>query len=289
MSELFCFGLGYTAAAASERFGEAGFTITGTRRTRAGADRIAASGRTGFVFDGASPGQGVADAVERASHVLVSVPPDSDGDLVLRHHGSDLAGADEVRWIAYLSTIGVYGDHAGGWVDEDTPPRPVSARSVRRLEAERQWLVFAERTGKPVTIYRLAGIYGPGRGAIAQLEAGTARRIVKPGQVFNRIHVADIAAALWASTSRWPARAIYNVTDDEPAPPQDVVAYAAGLLGIEPPPEVAFAGAGLSDMGRSFYGENKRVSNRLIKADLVGALLYPTYREGLASLVAQAR
>lgn len=287
MPELFCFGLGYSATAAAKTFAEAGFTISGTSRTREGADRIAANGNACYVFDGTEPGRGITGALKRASHVLVSAPPDSDGDPVLRYHGADLAEATEVRWIAYLSTIGVYGDHAGGWVDEDTPPRPASARSMRRLEAERQWLAFAERTGKSVTIYRLAGIYGPGRSAVEQLKAGTARRIVKPAQVFNRIHVADIATALLTSTSKPLGHQIYNLTDDEPAPSQDVIAYAAGLLGREPPPEVAFAEANLSEMGRSFYGENKRVSNKLIKADLVGSLLYPTYRQGLAALVAE--
>jgi nucleoside-diphosphate-sugar epimerase len=178
----------------------------------------------------------------------------------------------------------VYGDHGGAWIDETAPPNPTSARSRRRLAAEEAWLALGRRTGKPVQVFRLAGIYGPRRNPLAQLAAGTATRIVKPGQIFNRIHVDDIAAALAASLDRPRAGAVYNVADDEPAPPQDVVAYAASLAGVVPPAEIPFDEASLSPMARSFYAETKRVSNRLLKQELGLTLRYPTYREGLAAL-----
>jgi dTDP-4-dehydrorhamnose reductase len=292
MSYLFCFGLGYSAEHLADLVSEEGWHVAGTARSSAGMQRIQSLGYMGYVFDGTAPGlgagpsMGVGPAVQRATHVLISVPPDAEGDPVLRHHGPDIARSG-AEWIGYLSTIGVYGDHGGGWVDEDTPVNPASARSVRRVLAERQWLDFARESGKRVEIFRLAGIYGPGSSAIDNLRQGTARSIIKPGQVFNRIHVADIARTLMAAISRPHAHAIYNVTDDEPAPPQDVTAYAAQILGLPEPPQVPFEDAQLSEMGRSFYAENKRVRNERIKTALGVELAFPTYREGLAALASE--
>jgi hypothetical protein len=281
---LFVFGLGYTARAFVRAERGRFDRIVATVTSAAKAEALAADGIEARVFgpDGRDPR--IAGDLRDARALLVSIPPGEDGDPALGAYGDEIAAAPRLAWIGYLSTVGVYGDHAGAWIDEATPPKPASARSRRRLAAEEAWLALGRRTGTSVQVFRLAGIYGPGRNPFVQLAAGTAKRIVKPGQVFNRIHVDDIAAALAASLDRPRAAAIYNVTDDEPAPPQDVVAYAAGLAGVAPPPEIPFEEAALSPMARSFYGEPKRVSNRLIKQDLGLALRYPTYREGLTAL-----
>ena len=226
----------------------------------------------------------IAQDIAESKAILVSIPPQLSGDPVLAAFAETIAATPKLRWIGYLSTVGVYGDHGGGWVDEATPVAPREGRSRIRAEAEQAWLAFGAGHGKAVQIFRLAGIYGPGRNQLGQLAAGTARRIVKPGQVFNRIHVADIAAVIEASLKHPRAGAIYNVTDDEPAPPQDVVSFAASLCGVPPPPEIAFEKAELTAMGRSFYGENKRVRNRLIRSELGVVLRYPSYREGLTAL-----
>jgi nucleoside-diphosphate-sugar epimerase len=287
MPQLFCFGLGYSARVlASALLGE-GWRVTGTSRRAEGVARLEAQGFAGIAFDGSAASPRVASALQQATHVLVSAPPDEHGDPVLRRHRDDLAGAHGVSWIGYLSTVGVYGDHGGAWVEETSRLNPVSERSRRRVAAEEAWLSFGRETGRPVMLFRLAGIYGPGRNALEDVLAGEARRIIKEGQVFNRIHVEDIAAVLRASIARPRAGAIYNVTDDEPAPPQDVVAYAADLLSAPLPPALAFATAELSPMARSFYGETKRVSNRLIREELGVRLSYPTYREAARAMLAQ--
>ncbi len=285
MIDLFCFGLGFSAKALTRRLAKrSDIRITGTSRSAQGAERIASDGHSGLVFDGLTPSTDVAKALERATHVVVSISPDEAGDPVLAHHSAELAGAPNLKWIGYLSTVGVYGDQDGRWVDEATPVNPISKRSKRRVVAEDAWLAFGAETGKHVQVFRLAGIYGPGRSAIDNLQAGTARRIVKPGQIFNRIHADDIALVLEAAMSGRGSFDIYNVTDNEPAPPQDVVAYAAGLMGIPPPPEIAFEDANLSPMGRSFYSERKRVANTRIREDLGVALDCPTYREGMRAV-----
>jgi dTDP-4-dehydrorhamnose reductase len=281
---LFVFGLGYSARAFVRaergRFDRIVATVTSAAKAETlAADRIEARV---FGPDGRDPR--IAGDLRDARALLVSIPPGEDGDPALGAYGDEIAAAPRLAWIGYLSTVGVYGDHAGAWIDEATPPKPASARSRRRLAAEEAWLALGRRTGTPVQVFRLAGIYGPGRNPFVQLAAGTAKRIVKPGQVFNRIHVDDIAGALAASLDRPRAGAIYNVTDDEPAPPQDVVAYAARLADVAPPPEIPFDEAAMSPMARSFYGETKRVSNRLITQELGVKLRYPTYREGLAAL-----
>ncbi|MCC6982192.1 MAG: SDR family oxidoreductase [Bauldia sp.] len=276
---LFVFGLGNSASTiARELSGEAA-SVVGTVRTLAAEPTAAPA----IVFDGLHPSPEVTAALADATHLLVSIPPGETGDPVLAHHAADILEAPRLRWIGYLSTVGVYGDHGGAWVDESTPCHPGQPRSRHRLAAEEAWQALAARKGVPLATFRLAGIYGPGRNALASLADGEARRIVKPGQVFNRIQVEDIAGAV-AAALRLGADGIFNLADDEPAPPQDVVAFAAGLMGVPAPPEIPFAEASLSPMGRSFYSENRRVSNARLKRELGVALRFPTYREGLAAL-----
>jgi len=271
MPHLFCFGLGFSAQALIRRLQPKGWTISGTNRDGAPLDGV-----TVWHFDGGAPVPEA--ALEGVTHLLLSVPPGADGDPVAKqHHG--LLAQRRFDWVGYLSTTGVYGDRGGDWVDENSPLEPSTERGRRRLEAERDWLDLLD-----AHLFRLAGIYGPGRNQLVSMLDGTAKRIVKPGQVFSRIHVDDIAGVFAASIAApRPGRA-YNVCDDEPAPPQDVVAFAAELLGMKPPPEIAFAEAELPPMARSFYAESKRVSNRRIKQELGYRLLYPTYREGLRAL-----
>lgn len=283
MARLFCFGIGFTARVLVRQVMANGWQVAGTARTTEKCAALEAEGLTMARFDGTTPLS--ASALDGATHVLISVPPGEDGDPVLRRHGADLAALPGLTWIGYLSTTGVYGDRGGAWVDEDTPIAPDLPRSLRRAEAERGWLDLGEMTGAPVHIFRLAGIYGPGRSAIDNLRAGTAQRIVKPGQVFCRIHVADIAQVLRASMEHPNRGRIYNVSDDEPAPPQDVITHGARLLGIAPPPEVPFEQAELSPMARTFYQDSKRVKNHRIRQELGVTLLYPTYREGLKALL----
>jgi nucleoside-diphosphate-sugar epimerase len=280
---LFVFGLGYSAGAFARAMRGRVESIGGTVRTEEKAERLRAEGISALVFDGAAPGAKVGPALADATHLLVSIAPGEEGDPVLAHHAGDILAARNLRWIGYLSTVGVYGNYGGAWVTERTTPHARPGRSTRRLETEKAWQKLADERQTPLAIFRIAGIYGPGRNALKTLEDGTARRIVKPGQVFNRIHVADIAAALAAAVAH-AAAGIFNLADDEPCPPQDVVEYAATLMGVPPPPEIPFESADLSPMARSFYGENKRVSNLRIKDELGITLRYPTYREGLGSL-----
>lgn len=279
---LFIFGLGYSAGAFARDALARDIAVAGTVRTPEKASRLKAEGIEALVFDGTAPGSGIADALRDATHVVISIAP-GDADPVLAHHRADILAAPSLRWIGYLSTVGVYGDYAGAWVSERTTPHAAQPRSVARLAAEKSWSALAAERNVPVAHLRIAGIYGPGRNALHNLADGTAKRIVKPGQVFNRIHVADIVAAI-AAAAEQQAAGIFNLADDEPAPPQDVVAYAAKLMGVPPPPEIPFDEAELSPMARSFYGENKRVLNRRLKADLGLTLRYPDYRAGLDAL-----
>lgn len=285
MKSLFCFGAGFSARAIAEQLKTEGWHVAGTARTAEKCRLLENEGFTMVPFAGDQREARVAEQLQSATHILVSVPPGDMGDPVLETHRNDLRDAPNNEWIGYLSTVGVYGDHGGTWVDETTMPAPVSKRSQRRVEAEQAWRELATESSTPLGIFRLSGIYGPGRNALVNLRRGRARRVIKPGQVFNRIHVGDIASSVLASIARPRMDAIYNVTDDEPAPPQDVIAHAAELLGMAPLPDIAFEDADLSPMGRSFYGENKRVSNALIKSELGIALSYPSYREGLAALL----
>ena len=280
---LLCLGLGYTAVALARRVAANGYRVTGTSRSTGGGT---ADAWRRLVFDGTSCSPELTAAIATATHVLVSAPPDQQGDPILRVLAEQLADTPRLSWIGYLSTVGVYGDHGGGWVDETTPPADPGARGQRRLDAEAAWLAYGRARGRRVEVFRLPGIYGPGRSPIDQLRAGTARRIVKPGQVFNRIHVDDIALALAAAMDGPPRHEIYNLVDDEPAPADEVVTFAAGLLGVPAPPPVPFAAVDLSPMAASFYAQSKRVSNRRMKEALVARLAYPTYREGLRAIVA---
>jgi nucleoside-diphosphate-sugar epimerase len=273
-------GHGYSARAFVRRVAPA--SVTGTTRTAERAEALHQTGISPVVVDGEPPEQ-LRDAVRRASHVLVSAAPDAGGDPFLHALERDFAHAPDLGWIGYLSTVGVYGDHAGGEVDERSPCRPTADRGVWRLAAEGAWAALGRRIGVPVAIFRLAGIYGPGRNPFVALAEGRAKRVIKPGQVFNRIHVDDIAATLAASVER-PAARVYNVADDEPAPPEEPIVFAARLMGVEPPPAVPFDAANMSEMARSFYGEVKRVANRRIREELGVSLSYPTYREGLTDL-----
>lgn len=281
---LLIFGLGYSASFYAAEAAATFERITATKR----APEVASAGRlTLLPFDGAQEriDPRLRAAVAGADAALVSAAPDAAGDPVLRRLGGEIAAAPKLKTIVYLSTIGVYGDHQGAWIDETAPLRPSNERTRWRVTAENDWLALGERAGKQVYILRLSGIYGPGRSVIEKLREGTAKRLVKPGQVFNRIHVVDIARAIDACFAGAAPSGVYNVTDDEPAPPQDVVAYAAQRLGVAPPPEQDFSEAKLSPMARSFYGENKRVANARLKSGLGVELAYPTYREGVAALV----
>ncbi|PXW63671.1 SDR family oxidoreductase [Methylobacterium sp. B4] len=286
---LFVFGLGFSGRHFVEteraRFGTVRATVTEPAR----AESLAAE--TGFsvrAFGPESDDSRIAQDLADTDILLVSAPPGQDGDTALNRYRETIAGS-RIGWIGYLSTIGVYGDQGGAWIDETTPATPKSDRSRDRLAVEEAWLALGAETGKAVQVFRLSGIYGPGRNPIVKLREGRTQRIVKRDQVFNRIHVADIAATLAASIARPRAGAVYNVTDDEPAPPQTVIEHAAALTGLPLPPAVDFETARLSPMARSFYGENKRVRNRLIREELGVDLTYPTYREGLAALVADAQ
>jgi nucleoside-diphosphate-sugar epimerase len=277
------FGLGFSARALAARLHAGHWEISGTRRSEAGVGDIELLGYRGLRFDGRTPL--AASAFEGVTHFVISVPPGETGDPVLNLHGRDFAArAPDIRWLAYLSTTGVYGDRGGNWVDEDSPLSPTTERGRRRLAAERQWLALHASHGLPIHIFRLAGIYGPGRNQLISVADGTARRIVKPGQVFSRIHVEDVATVLEASIARPNPGAAYNVCDDVPCPPQEVIGYAAELLGRELPPEIPFDEAGLSPMASSFYAESKRVSNRRIKTELGVRLAYPDFRAGLQAL-----
>jgi nucleoside-diphosphate-sugar epimerase len=280
-SALFCFGLGYSANVLAARLRRDGYVVAGTRRTPENDPHIKAFG----------PQHPFEDAwLEGVTHLLISIPPDAEGDPVLRAAGESLARrAQQFTWVGYLSTTGVYGDHGGASVDENTPVQPGPGRSTWRTQAEAQWRALHINHGLPLHIFRLAGIYGPGRNALVNALAGTARRIDAPGQLFSRIHVEDIATVLQASIAKPNPGAIYNVCDDEPAAGADVTAYACALAGVPAPPLTALADAELSPMARSFYRDDRRVRNDRIKRELGVRLAYPGYREGLAALWAQMR
>ena len=253
--------------------------MIGTTRTAEKAEAIAATGVEPLVW----PGGDAMPALAEATHVLISAGPTADGDPVLNELREAIASkAAALEWLGYLSTTGVYGDHAGDWVDEETPLTPTTKRGQMRKDAEEAWRAIP---GLPLHIFRLAGIYGPGRGPFEKVRQGTARRIIKQGQVFSRTHVEDIAQVLAASIARPAPGTAYNVCDDDPAPPQEVIAHAATLLGLPVPPAIPIEQAEMTPMARSFYAESKRVRNERIKTALGVRLRYPTYREGLAALL----
>lgn len=274
---LLTLGHGYTAQRLAERVRPEGWTVIATTRNAAKAKELQRAGIEAHLW----PSTPLGPLIERATHVLCSIAPAPAGDPIIAAEGAALAEARNLSWIGYCSTTAVYGDHAGAWVDENTPVTPSTQRGQLRAAAENAWRLIPG----PVHIFRLAGIYGPGRGPFAKLREGRARRIIKPGQVFSRIHVDDIANVLAASMTRPNAGAIYNLCDDLPAPPEDVIAYGATLLGLPIPQEVDFETADLSPMARSFYAENKRIRNDKIKHELGVALLYPDYRAGLTAIL----
>jgi nucleoside-diphosphate-sugar epimerase len=276
MKTLLSLGHGYSAQALAARLLPQGWRIIGTTRSAAKADRLRACGIEPLIW----PGNALAPALEQATHLLSSISPEASGDPVLAAHSAEIVAA-KLDWVGYLSTTGVYGDHQGGWVDETTALTPGTIRGQERVRAEREW----QALGLPLHIFRLAGIYGPGRGPFAKVRDGTARRILKPNQVFSRIHVEDIAQVLEASFARPHPGRIYNVCDDDPAPPEDVIAYAADLLGLPVPPAENWEQAEMTAMARSFYAESKRVRNTLIKTELGVELIYPDYRAGLKALL----
>jgi nucleoside-diphosphate-sugar epimerase len=277
MKHLLCFGYGLSARMLVQRLDRREWRVSATYRSRAPQDEAVNAIRFGD------------DLPQDLTHLLVSAPPDETGDPVLAAYAERIAALTTVVWTGYLSTTGVYGDRGGEWVDEESPLAPTTERGARRLAAERAWLLLNQHHPVGLHIFRLAGIYGPGRNQLLSVRDETAKRIIKPGQVFSRIHAEDIAGVLLASMARPNPGAAYNVCDDEPSPPQDVVAHAATLLGIPAPPEVPFEQAALSPMARSFYAESKRVSNRRIKEELGYELLYPSFREGLAALLSEVQ
>ena len=261
--QIFIFGAGYSGKAFARASKDAA-RIFGTTRSPEKFEALPQAGIAPLLFDGALTGE-IGEALGKTTHLVISVAPEEAGDPVLNAaRAAIVTRMPALEWIGYLSTVGVYGNYDGAWVDETAECRPVSKRSVMRVAAEQDWLELGREIGRPAAILRLSGIYGPGRNALVNLENGTARRLVKPDQVFNRIHCDEIAGALWQLIDRTTG-GIFNVTDDLPAPPQDVVAYAASLMGVTPPPEIPFDAAQLSPMARSFYGENKRVANAAIK------------------------
>lgn len=273
-------GAGYSGQTIAKAFASKGFSISGTTRSPERARRLQEAGITPFVFDGITLSKELKAALSTVTHLIQSIAPDAAGDPFLRLAGD--ADVPALEWIGYLSTVGVYGNHDGGWVNEETECRPVSARSRERVAAEAAWAGFAEARHVPVASLRLSGIYGPGRNAFVNLADGTARRIVKPGQVFNRIHVEDIGASAVFLAER-QAGGVYNITDNLPAPAPDVVVEAARMMGVEPPPETPFDPASMTPMARSFYGENKRVSNAKIVSEGF-TFRFPDYHSALTDL-----
>jgi nucleoside-diphosphate-sugar epimerase len=259
------FGAGFSGLEIGKQLAANRETVAGTTRSMAKFSTLDSAGLLSFQFDGLGFSPELTDYLQQVTHLVMSIGPDDGGDPLLPSKADALAKlTPNLRWIAYLSTVGVYGDHKGAWVDEETPCKPVSKRSVDRLRTEADWQAFANAKQIPLNILRLSGIYGPGRNGFVNLAKGTAKRVVKPGQIFNRIHVEDIAGAI-LHLSASNQSGIYNVTDNEPAPPQDVVTFCAELMGINPPPEIPYDEANMSAMARSFYGEVKRVSNSKLR------------------------
>jgi nucleoside-diphosphate-sugar epimerase len=283
---VFFFGMGYSSLAtarAIHQIIDGELPIAGTTRSEENIERLAESPYRLHLFDGTAKGPTLGADLHKATHVVLSIPPNESGDPVLNLHRDDLDAAPDLQWLCYFSTVGVYGDFGGDWVDETAPTRPVNRRSRQRVAIEQSWRDYAAERGVPLLILRLAGIYGPGRSAFEKLREGTARRIIKPGQVFNRIHVEDIGRVTALAAARKLA-GTFNLADDEPAPPQDLIEYAANQMGVPVPPDMPFEGASMTPMARSFYSDNKRVSNRAIKQALAIELLYPTYRAGLDAI-----
>ncbi len=277
MKHLFCFGFGFSAETLAQKLDRREWRVTGTSRSPEGVATINDQGFEGLLFNDL---ESIPNSV---THIVTSIPPGEEGDPVLLRFRYELVRrARSFEWVAYLSTTGVYGDRGGAWVDEESDLQPNTNRGQRRVDAEAAW---QQISGLPLHIFRLAGIYGPGRNAFESLKSGKAQRVIKPGQIFSRIHVEDIAGVLFASIENPNPGRIYNLADDEPCPPQDVIAYAAKLLGMPIPPDIQFENAKLSAMAKSFYADSKRVSNARIKSELGYEMKYPSYRVGLKALL----
>ena len=284
-NKLLCLGMGYVATALAMRLSAANWSIAATCTTPAKQKLLQSEGYTVALFSreyALSP-----SILQGVTHLVSSIPPDENGDLAGEWLAANVAQSENVKWAALLSTTGVYGDRDGTWVEEDANLRPTNLRSIRRAAAESGWCALHKAHGFPAHVFRLAGIYGPGRNPLDRVRDGTARRIVKPGLRLSRIHRDDILGALSASIEAPNPGEIYNVADNEPAPPQDVVSFGCALLGVVPPPEEVFKTASMSPMARSFYADNKKVRNERLKRDLRYQLIYPTYREGLTALLAE--
>jgi len=283
---VFFFGMGYSSLAAARSIHEIidrDVPIAGTTRTEEGVERLAESPYRLHVFDGMTAGTTLATDLRKATHVVLSIPPGDAGDPALNLHRADLDAAGDLEWLCYYSTVGVYGDFGGAWIDERAATKPVNKRSQQRVEIEQAWRDYAASRGVPLLVLRLAGIYGPGRSSFDKLREGTARRIIKPNQVFNRIHVEDIGRVT-ALAAQSKLSGTFNLSDNEPAPPQDLVEYAARLMGVPVPPGIPFEAAQMTPMARSFYTDNKRVDSEAIQQALGISLLYPNYRAGLDAI-----
>lgn len=284
LNRIFCFGYGYTASFLAQYLKQQSdkkWQIAGTTRDPEKQHDLRENGIAAYLFDSEKPLGDPLYLLENTSHLLISTPPDDTGDPVFNMHAEDIRILKSLKWIGYLSTTGVYGNRDGGWVDEESECRPTSKRGNRRVKAERQWLNLARKHDLPLHVFRLSGIYGPGRSALDSLRAGNARRIEKPGHAFNRAYVKDIASILYASMTHPKPLSIYNIADDIPAPSHEVLAYAAKLLGQEAPPLIPYGSVDMAPMLHSFYRDNKRVSNIKIKDSLGVSLEYPSYKEGL--------
>ncbi len=280
---VFFFGMGYSSRATANAIRsiiDQNITIFGTTRSRARAEELLRDKIRSHAFDGRAPGLMLASDLKKSTHVIASIPPTNGSDPVLEHHQQELDEAQDLQWLAYFSSVGVYAGSDGGWIDESAALARENERAAERIGVEERWIEYAEKRDVPLAIFRIAGIYGPGRSAINKLKDGLAHRIIKPGQVFNRVHRDDIGR-ITALAMQNRLSGIFNLTDDEPAPPQDLVTYGAKLLKVQPPKSVPFEKSDLSEMAKMFYSDNKRVSNAKIKKALGIELLYPTYREGL--------
>ena len=280
---LFVFGVGYSATACVKLLQEKCDLISGTTRTTEKAAYLKNSEIDSYIFDGETKNPDICCALKNSTHLIISIAPSEHGDCVLQNYRNEIIDSS-IEWIGYLSTVGVYGNHNGDWVDENSECRPTSNRSIYRIKTESDWSNLARQKNIPISILRLAGIYGPGRNTFINLTRGTAKRIIKPGQVFNRIYVDDIAGAV-ATSIEQTYNGTLNVSDGNPCPPQDVVTFAAALLGVDPPDEVPFESANISPMARSFYSENKRVSNQKLNTSLGYNLKFPNYRIALKHLI----
>ncbi len=279
---LFCFGYGYSCDALARSLLECGgWSISGTTRDVEKKCVMRDSGIKPYLFDAENAVPDPLYMMREVTHILISTPPSDLGDPSFLAHAQDIMRLPKLQWVGYLSTTGSYGDRNGGWVDESSTPRPTTQRGSRRLKSEEQWFSLYESYKVPVHIFRLAGIYGPGRSALDSIRSGVARRIEKPGHAFSRIHVDDIVQILKASMNHPAPGEIYNLCDDEPAPSHEVIDYACQLLGIESPPLIPFDSVDMAPITQSFYADNKRVRNDKIKNSLGVKLRYKNYREGL--------